>query len=248
MKPVIGISGTQLLSPTSEFEGTLVAYTPQYYIDTIQGEGATPVMLPVGSREDAKALVAIIDALILSGGHDVDPVLYGEEPHRNLTLTFPKRDAFDLALYEAAIEKGIPVLGICRGLQIINVYYGGSLYQDLPSQFDAELLLHVQNAPLDTPLHSISITEHSRLYNVLGAHARVNTLHHQAVKNLGSGLKAVAHSQDGIIEAIEPSNPNVDMLAVQWHPEIMANSDAANKSIFTDFISRAKEAKLPLHN
>ncbi|MGP6138627.1 gamma-glutamyl-gamma-aminobutyrate hydrolase family protein [Jeotgalibaca sp. A127] len=243
MKPIIGISGTQLLSATSEFEGTLVAYTPQFYIDTVQGAGATPIMLPVGTAEDARNMVEVLDALILSGGHDVDPELYGEEPHRNLTLTFPKRDAFDFALYEAAIEKGIPVLGVCRGLQLINVYHGGSLYQDLPAQYDAELLLHVQKAPFETPLHGISVQPGSHLYDVIGAHTKVNTLHHQAIKNLGTGLKAVAHSQDGIVEAIEPTDPNIDMIAVQWHPEIMAYSDPANKTLFKDFVARAEKVK-----
>lgn len=244
MKPIIGISGTQLLSPTSEFEGTLVAYTPQYYIDVVQEVGATPVMLPVGTTEDAKNLVALIDALILTGGHDVDPELYGEEPHRNLTLTFPKRDAFDLALYAAAIEKGIPVLGVCRGLQVINVYHGGSLYQDLPTQYNAELLLHVQQAPFETAVHHISIESDSRLFDALGAHARVNTLHHQAIKQLGSELRAVAHSKDGLIEAIESVDSSIDMIALQWHPEIMATTDAANKSLFEDLVVRALKAKI----
>lgn len=244
MKPIIGISGTQLLSPTSEFEGTLVAYTPQYYIDVVQDVGATPVMLPVGTTEDAKNLVAVIDALILTGGHDVDPELYGEEPHRNLTVTFPKRDAFDLALYAAAIEKGIPVLGVCRGLQVINVYHGGSLYQDLPTQYDAELLLHVQQAPFETAVHSISIESDSRLFDALGAHARVNTLHHQAIKQLGNDLRAVAHSQDGLVEAIESADPSIDMIALQWHPEILATIDAANKSLFEDLVVRAQKVKM----
>ena len=244
MKPIIGISGTQLLSPTSEFEGTLVAYTPQYYIDVVQDVGATPVMLPVGTTEDAKNLVALIDALILTGGHDVDPELYGEEPHRNLTLTFPKRDAFDLALYAAAIEKGIPVLGVCRGLQVINVYHGGSLYQDLPTQYDAELLLHVQKAPFETAVHHIAIESDSRLFDSLGTHARVNTLHHQAIKQLGNDLRAVAHSKDGLVEAIESVDSSIDMIALQWHPEIMAKTNAANKSLFEDLVVRALKVKI----
>lgn len=243
MKPIIGVSGTQLLSPTSEFEGSLVAYTPQYYIDTVQNADATPVVLPVGSADDAKTMVDVLDALILTGGHDVDPKLYGEEPHQNLTLTFPKRDAFDFALYEAALEKGIPVLGVCRGMQLINVYHGGSLYQDLPAQYESELILHVQKAPFETALHGVTIAEGSHLYDMLGSQTRVNTLHHQAIKNLGNGLKAVAHSQDGIIEAIEPLDPNVDMLAVQWHPEIMANNDDDTKKLFKHFVARAIAAK-----
>lgn len=246
MKPIIGVSGTQLLNPGREFEGTLVAYTPQYYIDTVQGAGATPIMLPVGTAEDAKNMVSLIDALILTGGHDVNPALYGEEPHRNLTGIFPKRDAFDFALYAAAIEKGIPVLGVCRGLQIINVYHGGSLYQDLPAQYGDELLLHVQKAPFDIPMHSISVQTESRLYETVGAHTRVNTFHHQAIKQLGNDLKAVAHSVDGIVEAIESADPNIDMIALQWHPEIMATTDAANNRLFEDFVARAAKAKLKL--
>ena len=246
MKPIIGVSGTQLLNPGRGFEGALVAYTPQNYIDTVQGVGATPIMLPVGTAEDAKNMVALIDALILTGGHDVNPALYGEEPHLNLTGIFPKRDAFDFALYAAAIEKGIPVLGVCRGLQIINVYHGGSLYQDLPAQYGDELLLHVQKAPFDIPMHSISVQTESRLYEAVGAHTRVNTFHHQAIKQLGNDLKAVAHSVDGIVEAIESADPNIDMIALQWHPEIMATTDAANNRLFEDFVARATKAKLKL--
>ena len=246
MKPIIGVSGTQLLNPGRGFEGALVAYTPQNYIDTVQGVGATPIMLPVGTAEDAKNMVALIDALILTGGHDVNPALYGEEPHRNLTGIFPKRDAFDFALYAAAIEKGIPVLGVCRGLQIINVYHGGSLYQDLPTQYGDELLLHVQKAPFDIPMHGISVQAESRLFEAVGAHTRVNTFHHQAIKQLGNDLKAVAHSEDGIVEAIESADPNIDMIALQWHPEIMATTDAANNRLFEDFVARAAKAKLKL--
>lgn len=246
MKPIIGVSGTQLLNPGRGFEGALVAYTPQNYIDIVQGVGATPIMLPVGTAEDAKNMVELIDALILTGGHDVNPALYGEEPHRNLTGIFPKRDAFDFALYAAAIEKGIPVLGVCRGLQIINVYHGGSLYQDLPTQYGDELLLHVQKAPFDIPMHSISVQTESRLYEAVGANTRVNTFHHQAIKQLGNDLKAVAHSVDGIVEAIESADPNIDMIALQWHPEIMATTDAANNRLFEDFVARAAKAKLKL--
>ena len=126
-------------------------------------------MLPVGTAEDAKNMVNLIDALVLTGGHDVDPDSYGEDPHRKLNAIFPKRDAFDMALLEAALEKGIPVYGICRGMQIINVYFGGSLYQDLPSQYEGEMMTHVQNSALDIPVHYVTVNEESRLIEMTGS-------------------------------------------------------------------------------
>nr|WP_267884242.1 gamma-glutamyl-gamma-aminobutyrate hydrolase family protein [Jeotgalibaca dankookensis] len=235
------MSGTQILSPTSEFEGTLVAYTPQFYIDNIQTAGGTPIMLPVGTAEDAKNMVQLIDTLVLTGGHDVDPDSYGENPHPKLNGIFPKRDTFDMALLEAALKKGIPVYGVCRGMQIINVYFGGSLYQDLESQYEGDLMLHVQSGALDVPVHYVTVREESRLIEMTGPNPKVNTLHHQGIKKIGNGLKAVAYSSDGMIEAFESVDSAQNILAVQWHPEILAAFDLASQAFFRDIVDTAKK-------
>lgn len=239
IKPIIGISGTQLLKPVEVFEGESVAYIPQKIIEGLQKAGASPIMLPVGNEENAKEYIALIDGLVLSGGFDVDPLYYGEEPHRQLQALFPQRDAFELALIQEAIRKGIPIRGICRGMQLLNVYFGGSLYQDLESQYQEGLLLHIQKPPFHIPVHGVEMKKGSRLYSLMGASTRVNSLHHQAIKELGKGLEAVAKSADGIIEAVEAADPNLDILAVQWHPESMITDTEENQSFFDDLVQQA---------
>lgn len=238
MKPVIGISGNQLLKAISAFEGTSVSYTPQNFVNGVQQAGAAPLILPVGSEEAARTYVGLIDALILTGGHDVNPMRYNESPHKRLQAIFPQRDTFDLALLDAAIKKGIPVLGVCRGMQIVNVYYGGSLYQDIDSQLGDQVLQHIQKSSFDIPIHKISVEKESYLHQITGKEMMVNSFHHQAIKVVGKGLNVVANSPDGIIEAVEAKD--ADVLAIQWHPETMLQNDQVSKNFFIDLVKRAQ--------
>ena len=239
MKPIIGISGNQLLQTITAFEGESIAYTPQHFVDGLSEAGATPLILPIGTKEDAKTYIGLVDGLLLTGGHDVNPASYNADPHSKLEAVYPQRDTFDLALIEAAIEKGIPILGVCRGMQILNVYFGGTLYQDLESEYGENLIQHIQKGVFTFPIHKIEIQKDSHLSTILGEEAMVNSLHHQAVKIVGDGLTVVAKSSDGIIEALESSNPEMDILTLQWHPETMRKQDPDSQRFFEDLVERS---------
>ncbi|MDE1549505.1 gamma-glutamyl-gamma-aminobutyrate hydrolase family protein [Jeotgalibaca caeni] len=238
--PLIGISGNQLLQVSTAFEGTSVAYTPQFFIDGLHHVGASPLILPIGTKEMAQQYVQLLDGLLLTGGYDVDPNLYGEDPHPQLQAIYPQRDTFELALIEAALERKIPILGICRGMQLLNVHFGGTLYQDLPTQYGEHMMQHVQKAPFNFPVHAVSVEADSYLHTLTGDRAMVNTFHHQGIKDLGKGLRVVATSSDGMVEAVEATDSEQDILALQWHPEIMLNNDSVSRAIFTDFVKKCQ--------
>ena len=178
--------------------------------------------------------------MILSGGHDVDPRFYGEEPLQKIGATWPERDHFDMLLLKLAEENGIPVLGICRGAQIINVAHGGTLYQDL--SYRKELTLkHMQGHTPALPTHSMEVEADSKLAEILGkTEFRVNSFHHQLIKDVAPDLKAVATAPDGVVEGIENKKGNV--IAVQWHPEMLhRNSDVAfMNNLFKFVVDNAK--------
>lgn len=241
MKPLIGISGNQLLKSTTAFEGTSVSYTPQFFVNAIHDADATPLVMPVGTKEHAQQYVDLIDGLLLTGGYDVNPNLYGEHPHPKLQALFPKRDTFELSLIEAAINKGIPILGICRGMQLLNVYFGGTLYQDLDSQYGNDMIQHVQPSSFDIPIHWVNVAEDSYLHQITGDKLMVNTFHHQGIKDLANGLRSVATTADGMIEAVEAIDSSMDILALQWHPEIMLHTDEVSQAFFDDLVKRSQK-------
>jgi putative glutamine amidotransferase len=175
--------------------------------------------LPVGLSRDARvdAIVERIDGLVLSGGADVDPARYGQGPTPECGTVEIERDAWELALVEVALTAGIPVFGICRGIQVLNVARGGTLIQDLPvDEGDGHLRLHVGR---EVAVHAVKLEPGSLAASVYGTEVEVNSLHHQAVGELGSGLVATGHSPDGTVEALEmPGSP---VFGVQWHPEML---------------------------
>lgn len=190
------------------------------YLESVRKAGHVPVLVPQTADTNALAqIVARLDALILTGGEDIDPRRYREKPIPELGKVAPARDAFDFALMDAALARKLPVLGICRGCQLINVYFGGTLWQDLPSQFPAKRkLLHRQKISSEKPHHGLEIVSGSRFAKAIGAtRARVNSLHHQAVRDVAPGFRVTARSSDGVIEAIE--GETVPVLGVQFHPE-----------------------------
>jgi putative glutamine amidotransferase len=216
MRPLIGVT-TSELRPSSA--GTLRRHgEPPHaemalgmtYLRAIEDAGGMPVVLP--PLGDAVAYLDRLDGICLSGGPDLDPDAYGApERHAELGPTEPGLDAFELELARAADARGLPILGICRGAQALNVARGGTLHQHLPG--------HRQTEPATATTHTVHIEPGSRLADVTGAgRLRVNSFHHQAVDVLGRGLRAVAYAADGIVEAIEDSGPRL-VLAVQWHAE-----------------------------
>jgi putative glutamine amidotransferase len=180
-----------------------------------------------------RQLYDLLDGLLLPGGEDVDPALYGEARHEKCGPSSPELDEVELTLARWAVDDGKPVLAICRGIQVLNVALGGTLYQDIAAQIPggAEHVKH-RRGPRDFLAHTATITHGSRLALILGATSLpVNSLHHQAVKDVAPGLAVVAQTPDGIIEAMEvPEHPFA--IGVQWHPEELVDVDARSQKLF----------------
>ncbi len=191
------------------------------YVRVVAGAGGVPLILSqLMDAAHAGAALEACDGLLLTGGEDIDPAYYGAERSPKLGAVDHERDRFELALFTAARERGLPVLGICRGLQLINVALGGTLYQDLPSERPSDVD-HNPDSSRHARAHHVRLAPGSRAARVLGVDRLVpNSFHHQAVKQLGAGLVASGWSDDGLVEAIETSE-GPWLLAVQWHPEEM---------------------------
>jgi putative glutamine amidotransferase len=190
---------------------------PRDYEAAVLAAGATPRPLTLG--DPTAAALDGVDGLLLTGGDDVDPALYGEAPHPTYDVSEPGRDAFEIDLVRRALEKDLPVLAICRGLQVLNVALGGTLIQDIPSE-PATLLQHDAEGPPTTLAHTVAVTPGSCLAALVGPDETraVNSRHHQAVRALGQGLVVTATSPDGVIEAAEVPTARF-CVGVQWHPE-----------------------------
>ncbi len=230
MRPLIGVTGLH------DWQNDIIRQN-ETYIRAVEKAGGAPIVLaPTENREVIASYIERIDGLIISGGPDMGAHYFGEEPHKDLGRISPLMDEFELMIIKGAIENDIPLFGICRGLQVINVALGGTLYQDIYAQTDTEIQ-HRQDAPREFTAHSIRIEEGSMLHQLYGEKLRVNTFHHQSIKDLGMDLKATAYAPDGIIEAIESiDKDNGFVLAVQWHPEGMWNSSYNYDNIFKKFI------------
>lgn len=239
--PVIGISGSILIDDGGMFPGYERAYVNNDYCSSVLRNGGVPFIIPVNNdRKVIEAQIDQIDALILSGGHDVFPQNYGEEPRQKIGDTFPERDQFDFALIEFALKKRIPILGVCRGFQVINVYFGGILYQDLSYISNGEeIVKHFQEHHPTLRTHTAIIDKDSRLYEILGEEKLlVNSFHHQCVKEAGEGLRIVAHAMDEMPEAVEKDDYPF-LLGVQWHPEMLSKNSEQMASIFKTLIHEA---------
>lgn len=228
--PLIGISTSELRTP-DRVDRDPEAEPPQRelalgldYPVAVAAGGGLPVVLPP-HLDVAGELVARLDGLVLSGGHDLDPALYARPPHPELGPIDPANDRWEMALLRAALERGIPVLGICRGMQLMNVTYGGTLYQDLPSELGTAPELHRQTARGSQVTHDVIVDAGTGLSRLTGSGEHpVNSFHHQAVEELGRGLVVTARDPDGLVEALE--DPSRDfVLGVQWHAESLYARD-----------------------
>ncbi|HEX6101130.1 MAG TPA: gamma-glutamyl-gamma-aminobutyrate hydrolase family protein [Thermoanaerobaculia bacterium] len=233
IKPIIGI-GCDVQSPEGKRELVFAYLT---YVEAVRRAGAIPVLIPP-QPENAGQLMRELDGFLLAGGFDCDPAAYGEDPHPTLEPMDPRRQANDLALAEAARRQEVPMLGICLGLQVMNVAAGGTLIQDIDSQHDTEI--RHASEPEDRGRHDVIIEKGTRLASVLPAvELNVNSSHHQAVHKVGQGLRVTALAPDGIVEGLEdPRHPFY--LGVQWHPEDMTGEGSAS-AIFAAFIEAARE-------
>ncbi len=212
-KPVIGISSTY-------GKGTSTV-APLTYVNSVIRAGGVPLVFPLTDDEELlSAMLERVDAVIMTGGEDIDPLKwYGEEPLPQMGNVAPERDAFDIALIRLAVGKNMPLMGICRGHQALNVAFGGTLYQDIPSQIRRSRVMHRQKAPGHYGTHKMTITAGSLMHQLLGSdEVNINSYHHQAVKDIAEGFVATAFATDGVIEAME----NIDdksVFGVQFHPE-----------------------------
>ncbi|PYN13780.1 MAG: hypothetical protein DME06_06110 [Candidatus Rokuibacteriota bacterium] len=223
--PLIGVSTSVTVGRKPER-----AYVNAAYLSAVQQAGGVPVALPPQLDGAARReLFARLDGVLLTGGGDVDPARFNEPAHPTTSEVSPARDDLELALVAWALERRLAVLAICRGVQLLNVARGGSLYQDVGSE-PGTAVAHSQRAPRHQPTHAVKVDPSSRLAHVLGVHElRVNSFHHQAIKALGRGLRAVAHGEDGLIEGAELEDPSRFVLGVQWHPEEMASHDGRGR-------------------
>jgi putative glutamine amidotransferase len=235
MKPRIGVTCG------SAPEGRSLALDLEY-VEAILRAGAIPLVIPPDLQEESLAeTLQSLDGLLLSGGPDVDPVHFGEEPLPGMGRIDPGRDRVELGLARLALEAGMPVLGICRGAQVLNIAAGGDIFQDLPSQAGS-LLRHVQQpTPMTYPTHAIRVEAGSRLSAITGREAlRVNTWHHQAVRKVAPGFAVSATAEDGVIEAIEKTGAPF-VMGVQFHPESMARGGSQGATLlFEAFVESAR--------
>jgi putative glutamine amidotransferase len=212
------------------------------YLKSVEQAGGIPRVLEVG--QSPRQLIGELHGVLLTGGGDIDPVLYGEERHPSVDDAEPGRDEFEIDLARRATSADLPVLAICRGAQVLNVATGGSLVQDIPSSIESDLP-HTVQEPKNAIAHTVRVAAGSRLREALGATldealtCRVNSRHHQSVDRLGSGLIATATAEDGVIEAIEAADARF-CVGVQWHPENFWKTGEF-APLFTAFVAAARE-------
>lgn len=239
-KPLIGIAANILIVTGDSMQGMYRSYVNHDYVESLERAGCVPVLLPVlADLSDVKRQMEGLDGIVLSGGYDIDPALYGEAPVWGQNFTLSEVDRFYLAVIRAAAALEKPLLGICKGLQAINVAFGGTLYQDLKAQFPGSIQ-HNQQAPRNNATHYITVEPDSFAGGVLPEHTYVNSYHHQAVKDLAEGFRVTARSDDGVIECIERIGDSF-ICGVQWHPEMMAKfGDPLMSKLFEGFVRRCE--------
>lgn len=204
------------------------------YPDAIRESGGIPVILPLHvSAEDAAQILDLCDGLILTGGPDVHPNLFGQEIHPACGSICQARDVLEQALFHHAMGRNMPILGICRGLQTINVFQGGTLYQDLPTEFPSEVS-HSSERPYDRVIHYVNLT--GAIKELLGLdRLGVNSIHHQAIKDLGRDLEVMAVADDNVVEAVRHKQKKF-VWGIQWHPEFSFQVDENSRKIMKAFV------------
>ena len=233
MKPIIGILG-----PVDDDGSINLLHT---YSAAIEKAGGVPILLPFTENEETLSeYVSACDGFLFSGGVDVEPKRFGEETKSECGKIQLKRDQLEFSIFKIAFESKKAILGICRGAQVINVALGGTLYQDIPTEIKTDIL-HRQSEPRNMPSHSVNILADTPLMELIGKERMTaNSFHHQAIKALGEGLLVMALADDAIIEAVY-HNDYPYLLAYQWHPERLCDTDTDNMKIFTSFIKAASK-------
>lgn len=232
-RPIIGISGSH------NMEDTLFAIR-ENYVNAVLRAGGIPVLLPeTADRETVCALLDVIDGLLLSGGGDVRPAHFGEEPIPACGEPDDLRDAFELQIIPEAVKRQMPIFGVCRGIQVLAVALGGTLIQDIESQRGIPKAVHSQEPPYSEPVHTVRFEENGLFASITGVTSmRTNSMHHQAIKDPGEYLIVEGYAEDGIIEAVRGKEDD-SILAVQFHPEFLAEHSEQAARIFGYFVEKA---------
>ena len=237
-QPLIGLTGGLVRNKS----GAMVCQVGQAYITAIQKAGGIPVMIPVGlNTHSLNTLLDRVDGLLFTGGGDIDPQRFDGESHPRVYGISPERDALEFFLIEAAMASGKPLLAICRGIQVLNVAFGGSLYTHIQDQIEQSLKHDwFPKFPRDKLAHTVSLVCESKLQTIFGdSDIRVNSLHHQGISRVGQGLKATAFAPDGLVEGLEVEGAEF-ALGVQWHPECLPE-DAGMEKLFKTFVAASSQ-------
>ena len=222
------------------------AYVNAAYLNAVQQAGGVPVPLPPQLEPGARAeILKHVSGVLLTGGGDVDPARFGEAAHPTTCEVSGARDELEIDLTQWALARRAPLLAVCRGLQVLNVALGGSLYQDIPSEPGSPLdhsQTGLQGKARNVTVHQVKVREGSRLAAILGTlDVDVNSFHHQAIKQLGRGLADVAWAPDSIVEGVELVDPAQFVVGVQWHPEELVAQDRAAFNLFAALVDRARQ-------
>jgi putative glutamine amidotransferase len=261
LRPLIAVTTT--LGTGGSHQLPAVKLNVQYVTAVEEPGGAALLVTPAHDPETVRAIVGMAHGLLLTGGEDVDPRRYGQEPHPSVGDVTPARDAMEMAALDEALRRGIPVLAICRGIQLLNVALGGTLLQDLPSERPGPII-HEQDAPVGHRWHRATVQADSGLHRVFGSDALfINSFHHQGIDRLGEGLAATVWAEDGLVEGVEGTE-HPWLYGVQWHPErgeaetpsdqrdpdrrlLWAFVAAARAFMTTGSAAEAEPAEAPIH-
>lgn len=237
--PVIGIPATMFVEAGGWWPGMMRAAVTQAYTDAVQAAGGAPIFLPIAQPGEIALQLRLVDGLLVPGGPDVSPQCYGEEPSAGLGEFFYDMDVHQLALIRGARALGKPILGICRGIQLLNVAFGGTLIQDL-AHASGDLIQHTQKGLRHAPSHAVDLQEGSRLARIFNRpRLMVNSFHHQALKQVASCFSVTGKARDGIVEGMEADGSF--MIGVQWHPEGMVPQAPEMNLIFQALVQACVE-------
>ncbi|WP_108670246.1 gamma-glutamyl-gamma-aminobutyrate hydrolase family protein [Peribacillus acanthi] len=236
-KPVIGLTAN-----IEVVRGNISINVHLSYSEAIKNAGGIPVILPLGNRECMDLWMDTIDGLFLTGGNDVDPRYFNEEPHPNLGTTIPQLDHSDMELVKRARLQNKPIFGICRGSHLINIAFGGSMNQHIDEDNEENGIVHLTEVERTITSHPINIDKESRLYELLQQEVvEVNSFHHQAIERIADDLNAVARADDGVIEAYESKDGLI--MGTQFHPEELGKNDDRMQRILVHFVEMCRVRK-----
>ncbi len=227
-KPIIGITANERLNPEDNF--AMMSYAATGFVDAVTKVGGIPVILPISDEKMARHYVSIVDKIIITGGQNVDPKFYGEEKTIDSDDYHLERDYFELAIIDEAIKQKKPIFTVCRGTQLFNVALGGSLFQSIDN--------HWQELSAEHRTQETAINKGNILFDIYGNSTRINSFHHQSIKDLGDDLEVIAYDpRDNIIEAIQTTN-DIAFLGVQWHPEFLFDSQKKDLDLFNYVVNK----------